>query len=67
MGLGKKCVEILYLNHRGETATRTIIPRKVWFGSTKWHEDKQWLLHAFDAKKGETRDFAMADILKWGN
>lgn len=37
-------VTLTYRNWRGEVAERTIIPRRVWFGSTEWHPEPQWLL-----------------------
>ena len=58
-------VTIVYKNHRGETGERRIIPRKLWFGSTEWHKEDQWLLDALDTGKGAMRGFAMKDILSW--
>lgn len=62
-----KAVRILYTNYRHETAIRTIIPEKIWYGSTSWHPEQQWLLDAFDVEKGERRSFAIADIKSWMN
>lgn len=39
-----------------------IEPIKIWYGSTRWHPDEQWLLKAIDIDKGEERDFAMTQI-----
>ena len=50
-----------YRNYRGEIAERCIIPDRVRFGSTDWHPEPGWLLHAFDTDKGAFRDFALAD------
>jgi len=50
-----------YTNWRGETSVRRVSPRRLWFGSTEWHPDRQWLLHAYDHDKQELRDFALAD------
>ena len=61
----EKVVEILYTNWKGETGIRKIIPKKIWFGRTKWHPEDQWLLHAVDVEKNEMRDFAMKDIRNW--
>jgi predicted DNA-binding transcriptional regulator YafY len=59
-------VTILYTNYKGETAYRKIIPTgKIWFGSTDWHPEKQWLLDAHDVEKGALRNFAMKDIKEW--
>lgn len=62
----KKLTKILYTNYRGETGHRDIIPEKIWFGSTEWHKDEQWLLDAHDVEKDALRNFAMKDILAWG-
>ena len=55
-------VTLTYTNWRGETAERTITPKRVWFGSTDWHPEPQWLLTAFDAEKQADRDFALKDF-----
>jgi len=54
---------IHYRNHRGELATRRILPQRMWFGSTKWHPEPQWLLDAHDLDKGVLRSFALRDML----
>lgn len=58
-------VLIDYTNHAGERSSRTIKPEKIWFGSTQWHTEPQWLLHAWDVERNVQRDFAMADIHEW--
>lgn len=58
-------VEIVYTNHRGETAKRRITPRGIWFGATEWHREQQWLLDAYDHDVDGTRSFAVADIHGW--
>ncbi len=59
-------VNIRYKNWRGEIAVRRIRPSgKIWFGSTEWHKEEQWLLDAVDVEKDARRDFAMKDILEW--
>lgn len=65
MPTSKKVVTINYTNYRGETADRNIIPKGIFFGTTKFHKDKQWMLHAFDVEKQELRDFALRDIHNW--
>jgi len=60
-----KTVRILYTNYRGETSLRTIVPEKIWFGSTEWHPESQWLLDALDLEKSQGRSFAMKDIRAW--
>lgn len=61
----KVAIRIIYTNWRGETAERSIEPIKIWFGSTEWHKEKQWLLKATDLEKIAERDFALKDIKKW--
>lgn len=55
-------VAIGYTNWRGEYGVRNICPIKVWFGSTDWHPEPQWLLTAIDMDKNAERDFAIKDI-----
>lgn len=58
----RKAVSIVYTNYRGETARRKIVPRRLWYGATRWHPDEQWLLDAFDIEKASARSFALRDI-----
>ena len=58
-------VRIIYCNHRGETAIRTVVPLAIEFGATQWHPEPQWLLIAFDLEKQAERSFAMKDIQAW--
>lgn len=62
-----KNISINYTNWRGETRDRNIQPIEIWFGSNKWHTDKQWMLKAIDLDKGEERDFALIGINKITN
>ena len=57
-----KIIEIGYTNYRGEYSVRRILPIGIWFGSTEYHKEEQWIMHAFDFGKEENRDFAMKDI-----
>ena len=61
----KKIVEIVYTNWKGVTAIRHIIPKDIFFGSTEWHQEEQWLLNAFDVEKQADRLFALKDIQIW--
>lgn len=61
----KKIVEIVYTNWKGITAIRHIIPKDIFFGSTEWHQEEQWLLNAFDVEKQADRSFALKDIQSW--
>lgn len=62
MSVGGDILEFGYTNWRGECGVRHAIPRKVWFGSTEWHPEPQWLLTAFDVEKKAERDFALVDM-----
>lgn len=53
-------VKVRYTNWRGETAERKIQPLYLWFGSTEWHPEPQWLITARDLDKGVERDFALS-------
>jgi predicted DNA-binding transcriptional regulator YafY len=58
-------VRILYTNWRGERRMRLIRPIGIAHQSTPWHPKKQWVLHAHDEEKQETRLFAMNAIEAW--
>jgi predicted DNA-binding transcriptional regulator YafY len=58
-------ISILYTNYKGETRVRQIKPVSLYFGSTEYHQDSQWLLDAFDYEKQDFRQFAMKDIKEW--
>lgn len=58
----RKAIKIVYTNYRGETASRHVVPQRVWFGATDWHPEEQWLLDAIDLDKGAERSFALLDI-----
>jgi len=62
----QRTVVIEYTNYKGVRSTRTIEPKQLYFGSTNWHPEVQWLLAAFDVEKNEERTFAMKDIHSWG-
>lgn len=55
-------VTLIYTNYRGEMSERTITPQRVWYGSTEWHPEPQWLITAFDHEKQANRDFALKDF-----
>lgn len=57
-----QAVALTYTNWRGETSERTILPFSIWYGSTDWHPEPQWLLKAIDMEKGAERDFALKDF-----
>lgn len=60
-----KGIELVYRNHRGEVRTRRIWPLGVYFGSTQWHPERQWLMNAVDLEdeSGSVKQFALKDFL----
>lgn len=58
-------VHIDYTNYRGERAARSVVPCKVWHGTTEFHPHAQWLMDAWDVEKRAWRTFAMKDIHSW--
>ena len=58
-------LQFKYTNYKSETNNRKVIPYKIWFGSTEFHPEKQWLLHAYDIEKCAERNFALRDIIKF--
>lgn len=58
-------MEIKYKNWKGEISFRKIIPVKLWYGMSEFHQGKQWFLRAYDIDKLDKRDFAVKDILEY--
>jgi hypothetical protein len=59
-------LRVRYRNHRGEEAERRIRPVRLWYGTTPWHDEPQYLLEALDLDRGELRNFALRDVQRWG-
>lgn len=60
-----KIAVVRYTNWKGQTQTRRIEPIKIFFGTTEYHPDPQWLLKCFDVDKNAERTFSMKDIHSW--
>lgn len=56
-----KQVSFFYKNYRGELSVRTVTPSRIFWGSTKYHPEPQWIMVAFDHDKFADRDFALRD------
>lgn len=54
-----------YKNWKGEISIRNVVPVEIRFGNTEWHPEEQWLMKAWDFDKGDYREFAMKDIIKF--
>lgn len=61
----KEDITFTYTNHRGETSVRLVRPALIYFGSTEYHTEPQWLMYALDLNKNADRVFAMKDIKDW--
>ena len=57
-----KDIRCWYTNWRGEVTARHIRPMRIYFGSTDWHPEEQWLMEAMDLDKQQVRVFAMRDM-----
>jgi len=62
-----KRIQITYTNYKELTGIRIITPIKVWFGSTAWYPEEQWLLTGFDHDKEALRDYALLRIQNFSN
>lgn len=58
-------IRVKYKNWKGEVAARTIIPLSIFYGSTEYHKEGQWLLKVWDMGKEDYRTYAVKDILEW--
>lgn len=52
-----------YRNHKGEVGLRHVMPNRIFFGTTDWYPDEQWLMAAYDLDKKVQRVFALERIL----
>lgn len=55
-------ITVSYKNWRGVTSTRNIIPNYIYYGSTEYHPEDQYLLKAYDLDRRENRLFAFKDF-----
>lgn len=54
-------LDLIYTNHRGETRRREVIPVAIYWGESKHHPHKQWLLECWDIEKRAERTYALKD------
>lgn len=55
-------ITVLYTNYRGETAVRVFKPLNLYWGSSEWHPEPQWLMDGWDEEKQQSRTFALKDM-----
>lgn len=58
-------VSATYTNWKGETELRRFIPQRMYFGSTAFHPEPQWLIEALDVDRQQPRTFTMKDFQGW--
>jgi predicted DNA-binding transcriptional regulator YafY len=56
-------IRFSYRNWQGAVAERTARVISLTYGATKWHQEPQWLLQAYDLEKNAVRLFALRDML----
>lgn len=55
-------IEFDYVNWKGVFGHRKVKVSRIYFGSTNYHKEEQWLLEAIDIDKDKERIFSMKDI-----
>jgi predicted DNA-binding transcriptional regulator YafY len=58
-------VTFWYNNWKGKSSSRHVIPGRIFYGSTPYHPEPQWLMECWDLAKKETRTFSLKDISSW--
>lgn len=53
---------VMYRNYKGVLGERNITPMHIFYGSTQYHPEPQFLLEAFDNDKKAPRIFALKDM-----
>ena len=55
-----------YKNWKGNIGIREIVPIEMWYGSTEYHTEIQWLIKAYDTQDWDKiKDFAIKDIIRF--
>jgi len=58
-------LKVKYKNWKGEIGIRNIIPQNIYYSSTEYHKEDQWLMNVWDVEKDAPRTYAMMDILEF--
>lgn len=58
----RRRVGFTYKNYNDVISKRTVYPKRVWFGTTPYHVEPQWIMDAYDLDKKADRSFAMRDM-----
>lgn len=68
--MGRSHLEFVYVNYKGVTAIRKVVPIKIFYGTSKYHlgpdnePEYTFFLTAYDEVKGDCRDFKISDIIE---
>lgn len=60
-----KPLKFFYKNWKGEYGYRTVHDPIMWYGSTQYHKEPQWMIKGYDVDKDDIRDFAVNDIVEF--
>jgi len=55
-------IKVIYKNWKGEKGVRHILPIRIFYGSTEWHPEKQWLIEVYDLDRKAKRIYALKDF-----
>ena len=56
-------IRFRYRNWKGVVSERTARVTNLFYGSTEWHPQPQWLVQALDMEKSAVRLFALRDMI----
>ena len=55
-------IAVRYTNWRGETRIRRVVPLRIFWGKSPFHEGEQWFMECHDVEHGYAdRHFALKD------
>ena len=60
--MDEQAVAMLYTNYRGVREQRVVLPLSIFFGTSEYHSEPQWLMQAYDFNREALRSFAMNSI-----
>jgi len=55
-------LKFVYKNYKKQFSVRNVIPIRVYWGSTEFHTEEQWLMECFDIDKEANMTFAINDM-----
>jgi hypothetical protein len=55
-------IEFDYVNWRGVKSRRAVVVKGLYYGSTEYHKENQFLMNAIDLHKEADRVFAIRDM-----